>query len=51
MDHFCYLCIVMLSCLLIVGWEAATLLALLCVMLYCGFDIFPCGVVLGCIDT
>ena len=44
MDPF-YLCFVftfiILSCLLLAGWEEADLLALLCVMFLCVFVIFP----------
>ena len=36
--------------LVITCWERADLLALLCVMLYCGFVTFPSGVVLDCIN-
>ena len=39
MDHFCYLCIVFVifSCLFIVGWERADLLALLYVTFFIVF--------------
>ena len=29
--------------LVVTCWERADLLAILCVMLYCGFVTFPCG--------
>ena len=51
MDHFCYFCfgfvVFFLSdrCSLVVTCrERADLLGLLCVMLYCVFVTFPCGV-------
>ena len=47
MDPFYYLCFVlsvMLSCLLLAGWERADILALLYVMLPCILLIFPYGV-------
>ena len=45
-EHFCYLCFVfvMFSCLAVNCLERADLLALLCVMFYCVFVTFPCGV-------
>ena len=44
MDHFCYLCFVFVihSCLFIVVLWSPT--GLLCVMFYCVFVSFPCGV-------
>ena len=50
MDYFCYLCFVFvcfLVCslyLVVTCWERADLLVLLCVMFYCVFVTFPCGV-------
>ena len=51
MDHFCYLCFVFVVLFLYVHCspvvtcrERAGLLVLLCVMFYCVFDTFPCGV-------
>ena len=46
MDHFCYLCFFLsVRCSLVFTcWEKADLLALLCVMFYCDFVTFPCGV-------
>ena len=57
-DHFCYLCFVLvfviLSCLGVTCCERADLLALLCVMFSCVFVTFPYGVlgkVFDCIDS
>ena len=51
MDHFVYLCFVfvMFSCLFVVAlWSPAGIeadsLALLCLMFYCDFVFFSCGV-------
>ena len=51
-EHFCYLCLVLVafSCrpvhcnLVVTCWERTELLTLLCVMFYCVFVTFPCGV-------
>ena len=46
MDHFCNLCFVfvMFSYLFVVALWSPAGMALLCVMFYCDFVIFPCGV-------
>ena len=58
MALFCNLCFVfvMLSCQFIAALrssagERANILALLCVMFFCVFVTFPCGVLLDCIDS
>ena len=53
MDLFCNLCLVLsVHCSLeVICWERANILALLCVMFFCVFVTFPCGVLLDCIDS